>query len=89
MASGRCDAVVCQFGSMFLPEKVAGFAETRRVLRPGGTFLFNVWDRIEDNEFADCVTQALASLFPNDPPSIHGTAAPRLPRPNCPHRCFL
>ena len=62
------DAVVCQFGAMFLPDKVAGFAEARRVLRPGGTFLFNVWDRIEDNEFADSVTQAMASLFPNDPP---------------------
>jgi len=27
-----------------------------------------VWDRIEENEFADTVTTALASLFPNDPP---------------------
>lgn len=62
------DAVVCQFGCMFLPDKAAGFAEARRVLRPGGTFLFNVWDRIEDNEFADCVTQAMASLFPSDSP---------------------
>ncbi len=62
------DSVVCQFGAMFFPDKAAAFAETRRVLRPGGTFLFNVWDRIEDNEFADCVTQAMARLFPNDPP---------------------
>jgi len=38
------------------------------VLRPGGTFLFNVWDRIEDNEFADVVTNALATVFPADPP---------------------
>ncbi|WP_447919190.1 class I SAM-dependent methyltransferase [Achromobacter aegrifaciens] len=62
------DAVVCQFGYMFLPDKTAGFAEARRVLRPGGTFLFNVWDRIEDNAFADTVEQALAPLFPDDPP---------------------
>jgi len=62
------DAVVCQFGAMFFPDKAAAFAEARRVLRPGGTFLFNVWDRIEDNEFAECVTQAMASLFPTDPP---------------------
>jgi len=62
------DAVVCQFGVMFFPDKVAAFAEARRVLRPGGTFLFNVWDRIEDNEFADCVTQSMAELFPTDPP---------------------
>lgn len=65
---GSFDAVVCQFGAMFFPDRAAAFAETRRVLRPGGTFLFNVWDRIEDNEFADCVTQAMARLFPNDPP---------------------
>ncbi|MEO7854590.1 MAG: class I SAM-dependent methyltransferase [Rubrivivax sp.] len=62
------DAVVCQFGAMFFPDKAAAFAEARRVLRPGGTFLFNVWDRVEDNEFADCVTQAMAVLFPTDPP---------------------
>ncbi len=62
------DVVVCQFGAMFLPDKAAAFAETLRVLRPGGTFLFNVWDRIEDNEFADCVIEAMAGLFPSDPP---------------------
>jgi hypothetical protein len=30
--------------------------------------LFNVWDRIEDSEFADVVTQAVAAMFPQDPP---------------------
>jgi hypothetical protein len=40
----------------------------RRVLRPAGHFIFNVWDRISENEFADVVTQALALLFPDDPP---------------------
>jgi SAM-dependent methyltransferase len=67
-ADNTFDVVVCQFGAMFFPDKATAFAETRRVLRPGGTFLFNVWDRIEDNEFADCVTQAMARLFPRDPP---------------------
>ena len=38
------------------------------MLKPGGRFFFNVWDRIEDNEFADVVTQALAAVFPDDPP---------------------
>ena len=67
-ADGAFDAVVCQFGAMFFPDKAGAFSEAYRVLRPGGTFLFNVWDRIEDNEFADCVTQAMATLFPADPP---------------------
>jgi SAM-dependent methyltransferase len=62
------DAVVCQFGAMFFPDKPKAFAEARRVLRPGGTFLFSVWDRLEENEFADVVTQAVGTLFPADPP---------------------
>jgi ubiquinone/menaquinone biosynthesis C-methylase UbiE len=67
-ADGTFDAVVCQFGVMFFPEKFRAFAEARRVLRPGGVFIFNVWDRIQENEFADTVTTALESVFPNDPP---------------------
>ncbi|HUL96448.1 MAG TPA: class I SAM-dependent methyltransferase [Usitatibacter sp.] len=65
---GAFDLVVCQFGVMFFPDKAKAFAEARRVLRPGGTFLFDVWDRIAENEFADVVTRALAALFPNDAP---------------------
>ncbi|MFM9888491.1 MAG: class I SAM-dependent methyltransferase [Burkholderiales bacterium] len=65
---GMFDAVVCQFGVMFFPEKSKAFSEARRVLRSHGVFIFNVWDRIEENEFADTVTTALESLFPRDPP---------------------
>jgi SAM-dependent methyltransferase len=62
------DVVVCQFGVMFFPDKAGAFSEARRVLRPGGVFLFNVWDRIEQNEFAAIVSDALAALYPDDPP---------------------
>ena len=62
------DLVCCQFGVMFLPDRPSGYREARRVLRAGGTFLFNAWDRIEDNVFANDVTDALATFFPNDPP---------------------
>ena len=65
---GGFDVVACQFGAMFFPDKVQGYREARRVLRPGGRFLFNVWAPIEENEFADVVTEALATVFPNDPP---------------------
>ena len=58
---GTFDAVVCQFGVMFFPDKAKAYSEARRVLKPGGVFLFNVWDRIEENEFADTVTKALAA----------------------------
>jgi ubiquinone/menaquinone biosynthesis C-methylase UbiE len=62
------DVVLCQFGVMFFPDKLAAYREARRVLRPGGRFLFNVWDRLEANELAHIVTQSLAAVFPEDPP---------------------
>ena len=65
---GSFDAVVCQFGAMFFPDKVQAYREARRVLRPGGRFVFNVWDVISRNDFADVVTQALTKMFPDDPP---------------------
>jgi ubiquinone/menaquinone biosynthesis C-methylase UbiE len=65
---GEFDAVVCQFGVMFFPDKPLAFSEAYRVLKPGGRFLFNVWDRIEENEFANIVVRSVATLFPDDPP---------------------
>ena len=62
------DIVLCQFGVMFFPDRIKGFAEARRVLKPGGLFLFNTWDRIEENHFAEEVTRAAGTLFPDDPP---------------------
>jgi SAM-dependent methyltransferase len=67
-ADGTFDAVVCQFGVMFFPDKPKAFAEARRMLRAGGAFVFNVWDRLDQNELADVVTSVLASVFPADPP---------------------
>lgn len=62
------DAVVCQFGVMFFPDKVQGYREARRVLQPGGRFIFNVWDTLSENRFPSVVQDALAEYFPNDPP---------------------
>jgi hypothetical protein len=38
------------------------------VLKPAGRFLFNIWDSIEANEFAQVTTNALAAQFPENPP---------------------
>ncbi|WP_406645350.1 methyltransferase domain-containing protein [Aliisedimentitalea scapharcae] len=58
------DAVCCQFGVMFFPDRVKGYGEARRVLRPDGRFHFNVWDTIGANAFADVVTQVAGTLLP-------------------------
>ncbi len=62
------DAVVCQFGAMFFPDRPRAYAEARRVLRPGGTFVFSTWTSIGENELAHVVQETLAILYPDDPP---------------------
>jgi ubiquinone/menaquinone biosynthesis C-methylase UbiE len=64
------DVVVCQFGAMFFPDRIGAYREARRVLRPGGTLLMNVWDSLERNEISDRLARAVAALFPDDPPSF-------------------
>lgn len=66
--AATASAVVCQFGIMFMPDKVAAHREARRVLVPGGRYLFNVWDRLEKNPVSEAVNRAVASAFPQDPP---------------------
>jgi SAM-dependent methyltransferase len=62
------DLVVCQFGSMFFPDKVLGHSEARRVLREGGNYLLAIWDSIERNEASAVAQRVLIDLFPEDPP---------------------
>ena len=66
--SSSFDLVLCQFGSMFFPDKVRGHSEARRVLRDGGCYLLAIWDRIERNEISNAAQQALIDCFPEDPP---------------------
>lgn len=71
-ADAGFDTVVCQFGVMFVPDKPKAFAEARRVLRPGGRFLFSVWGGLDVNDIARVVHHAVAALFPADPPAFLG-----------------
>jgi SAM-dependent methyltransferase len=64
------DTVVCQFGIMFFPDKAKAFAEFARVLRPGGTLVFTVWDSLEQNRVADISQKTIASFFEKDPPDF-------------------
>ena len=63
---GEFGSVVCAFGVMFVPDKQALFREVRRVLKEGGIFLFNVWDRIEENPHAAVNAEVVEALFPGD-----------------------
>jgi len=65
-ADGEFGAVLCSFGVMFVPDRRAAFREARRVLKPGGIFLFNVWDRIEENTHGLAHAQLIEELFPGD-----------------------
>ncbi|MBB2753328.1 UNVERIFIED_ORG: ubiquinone/menaquinone biosynthesis C-methylase UbiE [Rhizobium aethiopicum] len=64
------DLVICQFGAMFFPDKVKAYGEAQRVLRGKGRFLFSTWDSLAANDFASCVDECLAELFPSDPPDF-------------------
>jgi SAM-dependent methyltransferase len=65
------DAVVCQFGLMFFPDKAAGTREAFRVLKPGGRFLVSVWGRLEDNPVPRITHETVATFFPSDPPQFY------------------
>ena len=66
----RFDAVVCQFGMMFLPDKAAGMAEAARVLKPGGQLAFSVWDSFTWNPIAPIAERIINSFFESDPPTF-------------------
>jgi len=76
-ADEQFDVVVCQFGVMFLPDRPQGYAELRRVLRPGGALVCNTWTGPETNDFMRTTVAALIGCFPDDPPvqlaaKVHG-----------------
>jgi len=70
-ADGSFDLVVCQFGIMFLPDKLAGHREARRVLVAGGRYLLVIWDSIERNHATREAGRAVAELFPADAPKFY------------------
>jgi SAM-dependent methyltransferase len=67
---GAFDAVVCQFGVMFFPDRIGAYREVHRVLKPGGTFLFNAWGRVEENALTAALAGAVEESFPCDPPDF-------------------
>lgn len=70
-ADRSVDAVVCQFGLMFVPDKATAASEVFRVLKPGGEFLFSVWDAIEKNDLCHAAHTTVAKYFERDPPDFY------------------
>jgi ubiquinone/menaquinone biosynthesis C-methylase UbiE len=70
-ADDSFDVVVCQFGVMFYPDRIAAAREARRVLRPGGTYLLTVWNRLDRNPVSKILSDALARQFPDNPPTFY------------------
>jgi SAM-dependent methyltransferase len=64
--------VACHFGVSTLNDRVLAFREARRVLSPGGRFVFSVPGHIRHNPVAHCVQTALDTMFPEDPPEFLG-----------------
>lgn len=72
-ANGSIDVVVCQFGVMFFPNKVDSFNEARRVLSPGGRYVFSVWSAMAENPFSEIAHLTGVKFFPEDPPAFYQT----------------
>jgi ubiquinone/menaquinone biosynthesis C-methylase UbiE len=68
-AGASFDLVVCQFGVMFFPDKVRANEEARRVLRSNGHYLLVSFDRLDLNPVPKAAADAVAALFPGDPPA--------------------
>ena len=64
------DVYVCQFGLMFLPDKVQGLREARRVLARGGLLLANVWLSGAENGHVPVLQSLLDRLYPDDTPTF-------------------
>jgi ubiquinone/menaquinone biosynthesis C-methylase UbiE len=68
---GSFDAVVCQFGIMFFPDKPKSFGEVHRVLKPGGRIFFSVWDAHRYNPFGRIAHEVVGRFFPENPPQFY------------------
>ncbi|WP_394773877.1 class I SAM-dependent methyltransferase [Flavobacterium sp.] len=65
------DCITAQFGVMFYQDKIKAHKEAFRVLKKGGTYIFNSWNKMEENHVIHLVKKLMEEYFPIDPPSFY------------------
>ncbi|HIP22839.1 MAG TPA: class I SAM-dependent methyltransferase [Rhodobacteraceae bacterium] len=68
--AAQFSTAICQFGVMFFSDKQKAYAEVARVLKPGGKYVFSVWDSLAHNHFAKAIHEGIGALYPDDPPQF-------------------
>ena len=68
LGEARFDAAYSRFGVMFFADPVAGFANVRTALRPGGVLSFVSWQGVFDNEWMLVPGAAVAGVTGSLPP---------------------
>src|SRR6266404_2943225 len=69
-ADASFEAIVCQFGVMFFPDKDKSYREAFRVLATGGHYVFSIWDSHYHNPIGRIAHEVIVSFFPADPPQF-------------------
>jgi SAM-dependent methyltransferase len=75
LQSDSVDGVLCRWAYMLTIDPAAAFAETRRVLRPGGRLAFSVWASRERNPMLSLVGRVLESQGRIAPPDHEASGA--------------
>ena len=78
---GSFDVVVCQFGVMFFPDRIAGMRETRRVLKLGGRIPLQRLGQNRRQSDHGCHGPSFSQTLPGSPQLVSGTHALRVFRP--------
>src|SRR6201999_4576527 len=62
-ADATFDTVITSFGVMFFPDKLHAFEAVHRVLRPGGHYIFTVWNALETIDIQFIAHTTIEALY--------------------------